>query len=303
MSKIWRLNMKTDGARKYGQQKLFDFCKNENIIGIGWSMPNFIEGLDEKIEDVKQIKDYIRNLQKEQKKKTKGFSTASNVIVDRMNPGDFVWTRVDGTYKIAKILSEAKYMKKKSEYKKFDIGFYREAEYCERDFSLSEVPGKIIASFSARSSTQQVHDDNDKIYEYTNAIFNGVENYKIALEDWSKFFSAEDVEEIIGLYLQIEKSLYVYTSTNKKSTDKIEFELIDEKGQLYGVQVKTGHIQLNGKDYQKLSERMKVFLFATSDKVDINENENIIHIKVKNVSKFIKEKKHLLPERIKTWIE
>lgn len=260
-------------------------------------------GLDKNIKDPKVIKSYIWNLYKKKNWKTQGFSTASNVIVDRMNIGDYVWTRSEGIYWIAKILEESKYIRNNEEYVNYDIGFCRKVKYSETGFHESEVPGKVISSFSARNSTQNVEDKSGRLYKYTDSLFTGEKNLKIRLEDWIIFFSANDIEEIIGLYLQVEKKLYIYTSTNKKSTAKIEFELIDREGNLYGVQVKTGHVSLNGDDYSEISEKMKIFLFATSDRVIIGENKNLIHIRVKEITEFIEQNKKLLPERISRWLK
>lgn len=299
---VWRLNMKTDGVYKHGQSNLLNFCINQKIVGIGWSSLDFKEKLDKNINNPKDIQNYIWYSYKNDKKSTKGFATASNIMIDRMSIGDYVWTRADGTYKIAKILSEVKYMKDNELYKDFDIGFYREVEYCNKNINISEVPGKIIASFSASSTVQNVADDKGQLFHYSDSLFRGEDNFKITLEDWTEFFSADDIEEIVGLYLQVKFNLYVYTSTNKRSTEKIEFELVDKKGQLYGVQVKSGGVSLNGKDYEEKSKEMKVFLFASNNEVNTNNNSNIIHIKVSEVTRFIEEYKHILPKRISYWL-
>jgi len=302
MKNIWRLNTKTNGIKDHGQKGLLDFCKKENIIGVGWSNPYFTEGMNKNIKDTKEIKNYIWNIIKKDDNRTKGFATATNIIVDRMNIGDYVWTRAEGVYYIAKVLSEPKYNLNNQNYINYDLGFYRNVEYSKKFFHESEVPGKIISSFAARNSTQHVSDQNNKIFNYTESLFLGKEISKINLEDWAIFFSANDIEELVGLYLQIEKNLYVYTSTNKKSTAKIEFELVDKDGNLYGVQVKTGNESINGNTYQEISNTMKIFLFATSDNVIIENNINLIHITVNDITNFIKKYKHLLPYRIKKWL-
>ncbi len=301
-NKIWRINMKTNGVDKHGQSNLLNFCINQKIVGIGWSYLDFKEKLDKNINNPKDIQNYIWYSYKNEKKSTKGFATASNIMIDRMSIGDYVWTRADGTYKIAKILSEVKYMKDNELYKDFDIGFYREVEYCNKNIKISEVPGKVIASFSASSTVQNVADKEGELFNYSDSLFKGDSNFKINLEDWIEFFSADDIEEIVGLYLQVKSNLYVYTSTNKRSTEKIEFELVDEKGNVYGVQVKSGGVSLDGKDYEEKSKEMKIFLFATNNKVYNTNDLNIIHIPVPEVTKFIKEYKHILPKRISHWL-
>ena len=71
---------------------------------------------------------------------------------------------------------------------------------------------------------------------------------------------------------------------------------------LSGVQVKSGGVSLNGIDYEEKSKEMKVFLFASNNEVNTNNNPNIIHITVSEVTRFIEEYKHILPKRISSWL-
>ena len=155
MGNIWRLNTKTDGIKNYGQEGLLDFCKKEKIVGIGWSDPIFTTGLSSEIKEAVKLKEYIWNFHKKENRKTKSFSTASNVIVDRMKIGDYVWTRSNGIYWIAKVIGESKYMRNNTVYQDYDIGFYRNVEYFYKGLNISEVPGKIISSFASRSTIQK----------------------------------------------------------------------------------------------------------------------------------------------------
>lgn len=304
MSNIWRINMKTDGIKNVTQKQLTEFCRTEKIIAIGWSDPWFIEGIDPTIlSSAKDVKNYIWNrIHENPGSKTRSFSAASNVIVDRMAIGDYVWTRAEGKYLLAKVVGEPLFLGNIDKFKHYDIGFCRKVKYLDKELTVSEVPGKIIASFSARSSTQNIYDDNMSLYNYSNALFNSEKVLSISIDDWAKFFSADDVEEILGLYLQIKKNLFVYTSTNKKSTDKIEFELVDKSGALFGVQVKTGEVTIDGNDYLDISKNRIIYLFATNNKVNTHNLENIVHITVDEVTQFIVEYKYLLPERIRAWL-
>ena len=134
MGNVWRVNMKMDGIKIYGQKGLFKFCEQENIIGIGWSSPSCTENLEKSVTDIHIVRDYVRAKVIELKWKIRSFSNGTNVIVDRMNIGDYVWTRYDGIYKLAKIVSEPMYMRDNKEYQDYDIGFYRKVEYCKKDF-------------------------------------------------------------------------------------------------------------------------------------------------------------------------
>lgn len=108
--------------------------------------------------------------------------------------------------------------------------------------------------------------------------------------NWKNLLSAEDIEEIVGLYLQIEKELYIYTSTCKDDTNFIEFQLIDRKGKLYGLQVKSGDENINADDYFELSKKMTIFLFASSDNIsNVEKYPNIEKIDSKEITLFIEK--------------
>lgn len=304
MKNIWRINCKP-GEQLYSQKNQFEFWIKEEIIAIGWSTA---EGCTENLEDknytVKEIKDCMEKLHYEKKWKTKSFKAATNIFVERMEIGDYIWLRCGNTYKLGKIKSECFYNLNSKDFEdKRQIGFYRKVEYLNKDFSESEVPGKIVASYRARNTVQVVEDYNNIILKYCQSIFSGV-IYKINIENWNTFLHSSDIEEIVGLYLQVEKGLYVYTSTNKKDTAEIEFELVDKLGNLYGIQVKSGNTSINALDYIKISQKMKIYLFAANDNIiNLEGKENIEKIDVKTITEFIKHWKHILPKRIKIFFE
>lgn len=303
---IWRINCKP-GEQILTQKDQFDFWLENGFIGIGWSSAEgfdkgFIKNSNSK-NQVKDIKDYIFQMYRKEGWKTQSFSTASNIFVDRMKIDDFIWVRCGNTYKLGKIVSECLYNFNSKIFKgNHQIGFYRKVEYLDRDFSESEVPGKIVASYRTRSTVQIVYDYKDMIATYCEACFTE-KNIKISINNWNYFLHSDDIEEVIGLYLQIAKKLYVYTSTNKSSTAEIEFELVDINGNHFGVQVKSGETSLDAKNFEEISKRMKVYLFAANNDVkniDTN-NINIEKIEVSDVTDFLKKYLNILPGRIKYW--
>ena len=70
----------------------------------------------------------------------------------------------------------------------------------------------------------------------TKALYNELTGQKIyetntyKKEDLFDLLQAEDVEEVISLYLQIVENNLVYTSTNKLDTQKYEFVAIARDG-------------------------------------------------------------------------
>ncbi|MGL5950956.1 MAG: hypothetical protein ACRCZH_06015 [Cetobacterium sp.] len=302
---IWRINCKP-GEQILSHQDQFDFWIKNEIIAISWSSQ---EGLDDGFIKnpssknlVNDVRNFMRDMHYSKGWKTKAFSTATNIFVDRMQIGDFIWIRFGNIYKLGKIVSECLY----NFYSEtFDgnrqIGYYRKVEFLDKDFKESDVPGKIVASYRTRSTVQMVYDHTNTIENYCQYYLEGRE-FKIDLKNWSHFLHSTDIEEIIGLYLQIEKNLFVYTSTNKIDTAQIEFELVDINGNHYGIQVKSGDTSIDAKDFENLSEQMKVYLFACNNNVyNLDKNRNIEKIEIDDVTVFLRKNLNLLPNRIKTW--
>jgi len=124
------------------------------------------------------------------------------------------------------------------------------------------------------------------------------------IEDFLNFLLPEDVEEIVSLYLQLEKNYLIYTSTNKIDTAKYEFVMISRDGkEKCCIQVKTGNITLNPEDYINLTENNdKVYLFTLGKYKRENIN-NVICLKKEEILDFIKNNKEILPSGIKYWME
>ena len=311
MNKVFRINMKTDGNRK-GQDELLNFCKSESIIGIGWSNSDFTDGLEYEENDVTKIQTaiqkYLKNNNTSNKKRpTIGFTAASNCLL-RMEKGDYIWTRGTKNYALAKVTGGCKYISKKQmsdsdykEYENYDIGFYIPVKYISDELTLNDVPGKVLASFRAPNTVAPINDNvGEPLLKYSDAVFQGTE-VKFTSPKWETFLSADDIEEIVGLYLQVVKKLYIYTSTCKTETKTYEFMLVDKNGVDYALQVKTGGNSINGDDYK--NEELIVYLFATSDKVVINNPSKLKHITYSEIDSFIKSHKNLLPSRVQKWLE
>lgn len=304
---IWRINCKP-GDRIISHKESFDKWLEKGFVGIGWSKEEkFLDGLNENISDIEIIRNHIFTKLKKENHKTKAFNSYANILFYRMKKGDYIWIRCNGIYKLGIVEDEiCSYNTNPSEEfipDKYQIGFYRKVKFLEKDFIESEVPGKIVASFRIPSTLQGVKEINNELTLYCKT---NVENKKVCfpIYNWKNLLSAEDIEEIVGLYLQIEKGLYIYTSTCKDDTNFIEFQLIDRKGKLYGLQVKSGDESINADDYFELSKKMTIFLFASSDNIyNIEKCSNIEKIESKEITLFIEKNLKLLPKKIRFWFE
>ena len=121
---------------------------------------------------------------------------------------------------------------------------------------------------------------------------------------WS-VLSAEAIEEIVLLYLQIEKGYHIYSSTVKYAFPKYECEMVNIKGKKAYPQVKSGDVKLNADDYMNAiihDSTAEVYLFSTSESYVKNNCDKIHYIYISDLEKFINQYANTLPELTYNWI-
>lgn len=294
---VYRIHIRPESAIT---QNPFNFCKDKNILGIGWRLDE--ENL-KKFKEESDFKNY-KKLILEQYPKDNGLKKVINCYSE-IDEDDLIWARDrDNIFYICRVTGKWEYSYE-NDNKVNDIFSYFPVEYVKVG-TVEEVPGKVVNSFKPSSTLQRIH--GKSIFEMTKKIYNkkqGKNFYEVKeIKDFFNFFLAEDVEEIISLYLQLEKNYLIYTSTNKIDTAKYEFVMTsrDGKEKCY-TQVKTGNEVLDPKDYKNLIENnSKVYLFALGGYIGKNIN-NIICLKKDEILDFILKNKEILPSRIKYWID
>lgn len=327
---IFRNTLKT-GTVKSGeisQEELFEFCKNQKIIGGGW--PLYEESGDE-ANDFNA--DYNRATQL---RKGRGFTNCINRL-EEMRPGDLVWTRCNGIYYLCPIVDSNKKIIKSSipiwkyksghgqndsNFNKYDMHLVANVAGFIKVGSAQNVPGKIISSFASRAALQKVSDDDHLLVKWSIKILNkkkekGIlpyydDGFDLTTSNEDNIFQLihpKDVEEVVCLYLQKELGYYVYTNTTREDMETYECVLVktDKDHHLAYVQVKTGGVSLNGStpEYKELAkDGNKVYLFTADNRFCSGaDGQDIIHIKTEEISDFIKNNRALLSEKIQVWLE
>ena len=116
------------------------------------------------------------------------------------------------------------------------------------------VPGKIIACFRPSRTFQAIRDA--KMEDFSKWLFNqkSQKNHyeididfsnsrNIAASDFFKLVSADDCEDIVGLYLQVQENYFLIPSTCKPDTAGYEFILKHKvTKKTAAVQVKQGQV-------------------------------------------------------------
>lgn len=294
---LWKIVVNTSSQ----DGKQFDFCKKNNIIGVGWCFRDESGNLytPKNIDDAIRIgREYYDS---------RGCITALNALKE-IEPNDLIWTRNEGIYYICRVKSKWKYANDE-EHIREDVCNFVDVEFVKVG-TVEKVPGRITNCFRARSSIQRIHDEKKIMTNITRDLYNRItrknfyETKAYCKEDIFDFLQPEDVEEVVSLYLQIQKNYLVYTSTNKLDTQKYEFVGVARDGSHYCYpQVKTGGETLDGDQYKNLTEHGNiVYLFATSEKYyNVNEDA-IIAIYREELLEFMYKNRKVMPLRIQQWM-
>ena len=294
---VYRIHIRPESAVT---QNPFDFCKKNNILGIGWRLD---EKNLEKFKEESNFENY-KKLVLEQYNKDNGLKKVINCYSE-IEEDDLIWARDrDNIFYICRVTNKWQYSYEHANDVN-DIFSYFPVEYV-RVGTIEEVPGKVVNSFRPNATLQRIH--GKSIFEMTKKIYNrklGNKSYRVEeIEDFLNFLLAEDVEEIISLYLQLEKNYLIYTSTNKIDTAKYEFVMTskDGKEKCY-TQVKTGNEILVPEDYVNLTENNnKVYLFTLGGYKG-KDIDNVVCLTKDEILDFILKNKEILPSRIKYWID
>ena len=252
---IWRFNLHThEGAEK--QKETFEYCEQNSIIGTGWRTDiRLMSSKDEYIPD----KEFYHRLDTFSFSNQKGFKKAMKSLRE-MKKDDLIWTRKNNCYYICRVTENARdFMpgerEKTIEDRCYDIWHYVPCEYVKIG-TEDNVIGKIVRSFNmgvvchirGRGKENIVKEFSKKTYnQYTGKEYYKIEKPKNKWDYLWESIGALEIEELVGLYMQIELGYGIYTSTNKKDTKEYEYILFKRQNpkERAKLQVKTSGINLN----------------------------------------------------------
>lgn len=313
---IWRFNLHTHHGM-LEQIETFEYCESNKIIGTGWKTDvRLMDSEEEKISE----DEFYKRLDNCKFSNQKGFKNSMKSL-RKMQKDDLIWTRKNNIYYICRVTGKAKDFivgdrNKEIEDDIYDIWHYVPCEFV-RIGTEDNIMGAIVRSFNmgvvchirGRNAEEVVKEFSKKIYnKYT-----GKEYYNVKEPEnkWNYFWDsmgALEIEELVGLYMQIKLGYGVYTSTNKRDTKEYEYILFkrDNPIEKAKMQVKTSNINL---DEYNIGD-IPFYFFTTGDywkdgkilnrdEAKKFEKENkIVIIHKEELLEFAKENQDVLPYRI-----
>lgn len=283
--KLWRIHLKP--ASKKGIDT-FDHCLRNGIVGIGWPASC----------RPRNWKHYM--VQGEEKYGDKAWRQAANAIgPEGMQVGDLAWCRnTNGDYYIGRIEDEWEY-RDDEESLRADIVNVRR---CKLHYVGKQVIGAIVNCFIPAATVQQIHDKTALLFSIV--VFNDVANDHLPLKDPGdvdlfSLLTADGLEDVVGLYLQLLKGLVMVPSSCKKSTPAFEYMLVaPNTGRFAYVQVKGGKVQLDPAEYYKEHADMDIYLFSPNGYKRKSANARVVCLTKDEITRFVKLAKSIMPLNI-----
>lgn len=299
--KVWRLHLRTSFL-DYGhsQDELFNFCYTNGIIGVGWVQIKNQNGAEENIRDSIR-KQAIENYKD---KPTPGIKAIN--AMHSMQIGDLIWTRCNGDYYLCKVNGRWIEQPFLERFVPYDVTNYVPVTW-QKIGMEDRVPGKVVSSFRPAAAVQKIEGVEDLSAVIWNKYHkcNDYSINKSGLDIWTVLHD-KSIEELVILYLQVEKGYFVYSSTLKPVTRTYECRMVNLNGEYAFPQVKSGSVSLNANDYMQAlieKENSKVYLFAASENYTKNEDERFVYLTRRELEEFARNHKQIIHPLARDWMD
>lgn len=264
----WKLSIKPDSKKGFNA---LNKCKEKSLLGIGWHHVY----LSKKPSDLVEAKELVKG-------KWKKWPYQLKYLLEDVKTDDHVWIHQNGKYYLCKV-TDTTILYGDSidpDYDSYDLGHARKATWIVVPDKF--VTGSIQRGTIARRIIQKIL-ITKKEAEFNKFIFDqllidSAWEPEIDLDELEKslkgvssnelfsLMSPDDVEDIISAYMQ-DKGWMLIKSTCFRSKPKFEFSMLNKKGEMAHIQVKSGKSPdpLKPEKYKDYSgSKNLIFLFSTN---------------------------------------
>lgn len=289
--RLWRINLKPGSEQGVDAA---EFCISREIVGIGWRADNQPTTKEDYWKRAKEL--YLP-------KYKRGWAAAAKALLYRMAEGDLIWTRNrTGVYFLGRIDGEWRH-DVSDDHAKADIVNLRKCRW-SRVGTMDNVPGAVINAFRPSATVQCVSDASAALY--SEFLFAQLNNSPLPTlkgnVDVLRLMSADDLEDVVAVYLQTVKRCIMFPSTCKTDTMTVECVFSSlEDGQRIGLQVKSGNTPLSRDGFATFDG--VVYLFAACGQYFGQPNNRCICLEPEVIRQFVYSHKQLMPGRIQRWMD
>ena len=302
---VWRTKLRSTLFEGHGHTEQVDYCLRKGLIGIGWGIDELPAG-----SSFDQVADFIETCGWDGWTK-RGADTVRRFGRD-VRKGDFVWTRhTTGKYLLCRVTGDYRYDISPAS-KKVDVHQVRKVKWAPTALNDLDVPGGVVRSFiGTGSSFSRIHDPATRtLTPYLWAKLNGgqLPELELTAEDvLQRVLDPYDVEDLIYMWMQVERGYIALPRTQQKNTPAYEWTMVHRKGGNKGiVQVKTGNdkVDLAALHEARSDDTTETFAFATSG-LGRDDDAALVDefIEPKVLLRFASKHRALLPERLSMWFD
>lgn len=266
----WKLSIKPDSKKGFNA---FSKCKEKSLLGLGWHHAY----LSKKPSNLGEAKKLVIG-------KWKKWPYQLKYLLEDMKADDHVWIHQNGKYYLCSP-TDATILYGDSidpDYDSYDLGHARKATWVVVPDKF--VTGSIQRGTIAQRTIQKIR-ITDKEVEFNKYIFdkllkNAAWEPKINIVELEKslkgivstelfsLMSPDDAEDVVSAYMQ-DKGWMLIKSTCFRSKPKFEFSMLNKKGEMAHIQVKSGKSPdpLTPEEYKDYaSSKNLIYLFSTNKK-------------------------------------
>lgn len=278
---IFRIKLFALSEGEHKEENDRKYCIDNNIFAIGWGN-NYVDTFE----------DYLNTI--DWTTISRGQKTSLKNMLS-VKIGDYVWAQKDGrTFLLGKVTGDIFI-----DVTRKRIGPTRKCQWKYIDFD--DVPGKILSCFVGFGTTLQKVNIDNNFQKYCEWLYEN-KNECIHLDDYKSLLHSDDLEDLLGLYLQKELNYFILPSTNKQSSKLIEYELRNTCGERACIQCKIGNSTV-GKEIFEEFKNHKIFISTCRDDDYNKYGNNVRTIKIAELCQWAKNNINILPERIKNYIK
>lgn len=298
---LWRIHIRPKGPNNdVDTRQSVALCRREQVIGCGWGFQGE--------SPPKSVDEYYRRAEK--KFSGRGWKAAANAIISPEGRGmkvdDLAWIRdMEGNYYLGRIKGPWIYNHVR-EFGEHDIVNMRPCDLKKVD---KRIPGVIANRFISRQTVCRIHDKTDTALIFSELAYNEINKGShypdIQGKDQNIFslLSPEDLEDVVGLYLQHERNYMLIPSSRGRRNDtaRYEYELVKRNtGERAFVQVKSNE-RLNPDSYR--DNDGKYYLFSLGGYRKEEKSSKVETLGRKIIEDFMYQEKRKMPYYIRLWIE
>ncbi|MTD43801.1 hypothetical protein GKE82_05635 [Conexibacter sp. W3-3-2] len=298
---IWRTKLRsTVEGVDHGQQ--VQHCLDQQIVGIGWGINEADESWT--LDQVVQWADAHT---------TDGWGHSAAMTIRRFGEqllvGDFVWTRdTAGRYLLCKVTGPWRFDASSAAYD-VDVHQVRSVDWAPRPLNDLEVPGSVIRTFvGTGSSFSRVLPDGARLLsEYLWEVLHEREPPQLditAKEVLTEHLDPYDVEDLIYVWMQIERGYVAFPRARARNTPAYEWSMLHRSTLRRGiVQVKTGATPVDIDELLTAADAAPTdtYAYATSANYDGDTGSLTQLITTDMLVQFAREHDEFLPARIRAW--